>query len=458
MRLGRSHRVRGKGCAHDWLVYDDQAHPFFSLAGGHGRWRREFAVTDTGQPAQVRPRDAFDFDTAFRLDLEQQRKRAKELLRAFRTGDAASEKRFRRHHPALWNGGNTIVRPARLNDAQLVIARELGLPSWPKLKAHVQTMRLMQERIERGSDDAPDGDVATLHVRCGSDIRTRLSTAGFVGDFLEYSDALCQGPIVDDPAWLERRADFLAGAYGPAVGRTREQIATGLAQAEADLQGAASRYDRVVLWFEHDGYDQINMARCLAQFAETTPRRIEMVTLEHYPGAARFIGLGQLPPEALRLLWNDRGPVSERQMQVGQRAWTLLRSPDPSPLAAAVSAGFRELPYLGRALRRHCQELPWTGDGLSLTQRLILQLVAEQPCTIGQIFGALMHERDELPFLTDLMLAAFVADMKRVRRPVFSGAFDRDDQRWFRERLTITPLGQAVLSGDVDWLSLSPPS
>jgi hypothetical protein len=223
------------------------------------------------------------------------------------------------------------------------------------------------------------------------------------------------------------------------------------------LQVAASRYDRVVLWFEHDGYDQTNLSRCLAQFAETPPPRLEMVTLDHYPGAMRFIGLGQLPPEALRLLWDERKPVTAPQAQAGRTAWTLLRQPDPTPLAAAVAAGFPALPYLARAMRRHCQELPWTGDGLSLTQRLILEVLAEQPRTIGQVFRELMLERDPLPFLTDLILGDFVKNMQRLSQPVFTAAFDGDDRRWFRERLTITTLGRAVLAGEVDWLSLAPP-
>jgi hypothetical protein len=409
-------------------------------------------MSDRGQPA----REASDFEPAFRLDLEQQRKRAKELRQAFLAGDEAAVSRFRHHHPALWNGGDTPSRPVKLSDAQFVIAREIGLSSWPKLKAHILAMHGMRDRIAHGAS-APDAGMATLHIRCGSDIKSRLTEAGFIGDFLEYSDALCQGPLVDDPAWVDQRATFLADAYGPGVGRTREQIAEGLAQAEAELQAAASRYERVVLWFEHDGYDQINLARCLAQFSETPPRRMEMVTLEHYPGAMRFIGLGQLPPEALRLLWDERKPVTSQQAQAGQTVWTLLRQPDPTALAVAVAAGIPQLPYLARALRRHCQELPWTANGLGLTQRLILEVLAEQPRTIGQVFRGLMLERDPLPFLTDLMLADFVRQMQRVSQPVFTAAFDDNDRRWFRERLTITPLGRAILAGEVDWLSLSPP-
>jgi len=50
-----------------------------------------------------------------------------------------------------------------------------------------------------------------------------------------------------------------------------------------------------------------------------------------------------------------------------------------------------------------------------------------------------------------------VESMKRVERPVFTGTFEGEDRHWPKERLAITPLGRAVLAGEVDWLSLHPP-
>ncbi|HEY4250661.1 MAG TPA: DUF1835 domain-containing protein [Roseomonas sp.] len=385
----------------------------------------------------------------FRLNLEQQRKRAKDLLRELRAGDAGAWLRLRAQHPGA-------PAEARLSDAQLVIARELGLPSWPKLKAHVQAMDQAWDHIARGAD-ALDAGTPTLHIRCGSDIRPTLLQAGFTGDFLEYSDPLCQGPVTAEPDWLDARAGFLTAAYGTDVGRDRARIAADLAAAEAALQSAAARYPRVVLWFEHDTYDQLILARVLAQFAATPPARLELVSPARYPGAMRFIGLGQLPPEALRLLWREREPVLPPQREAGRAAWSALRAPDPRPLAAMAASGSPALPQLARALRRHCQELPWVADGLGLTQRLILQIVAEQSRTAGRVFEALMLQREPLPWMTDLMLRDMVATMTGISRPIVTTGFDGEDRHWPQERLTITPLGRAVLAGEVDWLSLAPP-
>jgi hypothetical protein len=391
----------------------------------------------------------------FRLNLEQQGKRARDLLKGLQGGDAEALRRFRRHHPQASDAPVSPDHLARLSEAQLIVAKELGLPSWPKLKAHILATDLARERIVQG-DIPPDQGMTTLHIRCGSDIFPRLREAGFTGDLLDYSDPLCQGPVQDDAGWLERRAAFVAESCGG--GASREQIAVQLSQAEERLRSAAASYQRVVLWFEHDTYDQLILARCLAQFAESRPSRLELISAASYPGGVRFIGLGQLPPEALRLLWDERAPVNDDGLHAGQSVWTMLRSPDPRPLAELARTGMAELPQLARAVRRHCQELPWARTGLSLTEGLILQLLAEAPLTIGQTWYRLMMEREPLPWLSDLLFRFIVENMKRAEAPVFMGRFDGEDRHWPKERLTITPLGKAVLAGEVDWMSLRPPA
>jgi ankyrin repeat protein len=71
------------------------------------------------------------------LNLEQQKKQARELLRAIRSGNADAFSRLRSHHTrwaALDEG--TVRQLVSLHDAQFVLAREQGFASWPKLKAY----------------------------------------------------------------------------------------------------------------------------------------------------------------------------------------------------------------------------------------------------------------------------------------------------------------------------------
>lgn len=76
-----------------------------------------------------------------RPSLEQLKTQAKELLNGLQSGEPTARQRFRENHP---QGGNVeaYARDASwsLSDAQLVLAREYGVASWPKLRERVATM------------------------------------------------------------------------------------------------------------------------------------------------------------------------------------------------------------------------------------------------------------------------------------------------------------------------------
>ena len=107
----------------------------------------------------------------FRLNLEQQQKRAKELLRAARAGDPTALAKFRHD-------------PPKLAEAQFAIARELRFENWATLKRHLAAMTRERSRLEQDAharahaELALDGDLRTLHIRCGSDLRSPLQRAG----------------------------------------------------------------------------------------------------------------------------------------------------------------------------------------------------------------------------------------------------------------------------------------
>jgi ankyrin repeat protein len=79
-----------------------------------------------------------------RPDLRFEKKQAKALLKAFQEGDSTALARMRAHLPRLKDAAST---PATLADAQFVLARERGFESWPKLKAHIEGLRPVQDQV-----------------------------------------------------------------------------------------------------------------------------------------------------------------------------------------------------------------------------------------------------------------------------------------------------------------------
>lgn len=97
-----------------------------------------------------------------RPHLDQLRKQAKDLLAAWRAGDAEALSALREHHPEHSQG---VVSPEslRLADAQLVTARRYGFSSWPRLKEEVELANLaFADRVKhfvRAATDESTGPV-----------------------------------------------------------------------------------------------------------------------------------------------------------------------------------------------------------------------------------------------------------------------------------------------------------
>lgn len=131
------------------------------------------------------------------MNLEQLRKQAKELVRAARAADPA----------ALGRLGDL---PVRLASAQLVLAREHGFESWPKLQAHIG--RLGAEQPFRTDFDYYEGRAEGIATVKGVDVaEARLDLArrhGFSSwtGLRRHVGALRDGSVPPTPFMLAYRA------------------------------------------------------------------------------------------------------------------------------------------------------------------------------------------------------------------------------------------------------------
>ncbi|MEO5923198.1 MAG: ankyrin repeat domain-containing protein [Bryobacteraceae bacterium] len=73
------------------------------------------------------------------MNLDQQKKQARELLRGIRSGDVDALARLRSQATRFTDVDDATIRQqAALHDAQFVLAREQGFASWPKLKLYAE--------------------------------------------------------------------------------------------------------------------------------------------------------------------------------------------------------------------------------------------------------------------------------------------------------------------------------
>jgi len=102
---------------------------------------------------------------AVRHNLDQQRKLAKDLIRAARNGDGGAVARIRAVRPDAGSPGSS--RSLTLADAQFAIAREAGFESWPKLAADLKArdVEAFRDAVRSGNVPRAQQLLAGKHVR-----------------------------------------------------------------------------------------------------------------------------------------------------------------------------------------------------------------------------------------------------------------------------------------------------
>ena len=87
-------------------------------------------------------------------NLAQLKHQAKDLLHQMQAGDPQAIARSVELHPRIQDRSELS-----LSDAQLVLAREYGFASWPKLKAHVESLEEVERRVAHLQASFAAGDV-----------------------------------------------------------------------------------------------------------------------------------------------------------------------------------------------------------------------------------------------------------------------------------------------------------
>jgi DNA-binding transcriptional MerR regulator len=250
---------------------------------------------------------------------------------------------------------------------------------------------------------------APLHVTNGESAGNTLRQTGIGGAVLPWQDVLHEGPVpmVPRPELLRMRAAFLSECgWG-----SRRAILSALERRDSRLLEALRAREQVVLWFEHDLYDQLQLLDALALVQETAAE-VELIVVDSFPGRPSFRGLGELSADELESLWPARRPATPAALEAAAAAWDVFRAPSPDELATWAGEGARELPFLAPALLRLLEELPAPADGLSGTERRALEAIASDAGTPAAAFLA-AQELEHAPFLGDAWFYRALAALGR---------------------------------------------
>ena len=287
-----------------------------------------------------------------------------------------------------------------------------------------------------------------LHVANGTSTTATIEAAGIPGTTSIWADPLHDGPVpggLDDDALAAVRAEYHApspAAADPAndMRRWRQVIA------------GHDAYDELILWFEHDLFDQLNLIQLLPFIRVHVPasKTVSLICIGSFPGRPNFRGLGELQPTELASLVPERQPVTAAQYDLAEQTWRAFRESTPEALDALVGGSkdpqlrTSALPFLARALRRFLEEYPWTRDGLSRTERRLLTLAADGRAEWPQSFPR-MHEGEDAYYISDTAYAELAEALSACAPPLLTRSIQSP---------ALTAEGREVFEGRADRVTL----
>jgi hypothetical protein len=292
-----------------------------------------------------------------------------------------------------------------------------------------------------------------LHVTNGTAIVPLMREAGITGPIIPWDDVLHEGPVpigLNSVALRERRAEFLASCgWGPLeqIRRSLEtrdrtlDAATGRGEEVPRTDGHFDRADEIVLWFEHDLFDQLQLIQILHRLPMDGLPRVTAVPADDY--------LGRLPADSYQAMFAARREVSSAARLAARDAWTAFRSPDPRALMDVLPR-VGDLPHLEAALGRHLEQFPSTFNGLSRTERQAVEVVSAGTALAGDVYRAAHHEREAAVFMGDAAFLMHIEALLAGPRPLLARDQPAHRRLSLDDRLTLTDDGRLVLSGVLD--------
>ena len=280
-----------------------------------------------------------------------------------------------------------------------------------------------------------------LHVANGASVTDTLALTGIPGALSIWADPLHAGPVpggLSDEELVEVRTRFLLGEDG---GEDAEHW-NDLRRWRTVIDDHQS-YDELVLWFEHDLFDQLNLIQLLSHLRAQPPAGVvSLICINSFPGRAEFHGLGELTAPELASLFETRHAVIGAEYALAERAWQAFREPTPEGLDRIRHSDTSAMPYLSRALERFLEDYPATRDGLSRSERRLLQLAGEE-LSFPHGFRR-MHEGEDAYYISDLSFLDTIEILSNTAPPLVR-AVDRS--------LHLTEAGREVLAGQKDRVS-----
>jgi len=305
-----------------------------------------------------------------------------------------------------------------------------------------------------------EGGEDVLHIVNGDSVAEKLRQGIVQGDILVWREVYPHGPVFKDPTVGDNRS-VRAEYLEQTMGIPRSEYIEGSERQEkvlADLH----KYEEIVLWFEHDLFDQTMLCFLLHWFSDrpVTKTKLSLLCIGEYPGIELFRGLGQLSVEQMKTLSGTWKAIGAEELNLGSEFWQAYTAQNPQPLQQLLNRDTSVLPFAHDAFQCHLSQLPSTINGLGIVEQTTLETIRAGTSTPHALFKEVGNKLNALG-MGDLQYWHSLRRMSQdpypllqIKGPEVGFPTYRDPSISFHHcGVSLTDFGQSVLDGKEDWVS-----
>lgn len=280
-----------------------------------------------------------------------------------------------------------------------------------------------------------------LIITNGSSAAHAIRAAGIGDEILTWDDVLYEGPVPGSrtlESLSDVRAEYISNCGWGNYDAVRDKFRQRDHRFAEALNSLHTDETETVLWFEHDLYDQLQMVQILSLLLEINvdERRIALICHDHF--------VAQSSSETLVEDFEKRERVTSIQVEAAALIWKAFTATSPATLVELLKiSDTTGLPYLRHALRRWFAEFPDASDGLTRTERTILNCLRARAMKGGELFRC-QQSTEEAAFMGDasfwMVLGRMTADGRELIEKVRPASPTDIDSRDVKYALTKSAL------------------
>jgi hypothetical protein len=271
-----------------------------------------------------------------------------------------------------------------------------------------------------------------LHITNGDAFSRYFSELGIKGTVITWREMLCEGRTlhtVGTEAFWKERYEFLNKNY-----KVTKKSFIDLTLKQYRNLCKQKQQDEIVLWFDSDLFCQINMLGVLS-WLKTHRKYAQIAIVSRAPSLeiSTVKGIGELEPEVLYKLYENRIHLNQDDLEFADYAWQLYCSDNPVRIAQLSNYDSFNFPYLKQAISLHLQRFPSLKNGLNAQENILLEKAfknnySASPALINDLlnsqgnlgFGDIQYTRI-LESLHPLFSSLNPIKLKRTVKKVLSG-------------------------------------